>query len=243
MTHPPSATEPLDVDEIGASKNGVPQRSQRRLYLQLLTFTGCTEAAPVVDSLRGSGIESVLYLNAQDPSGVGLLTMAEDPSVFVTDLRALLNRPPFSKMTLCPTLTMMGRTYSSGREVDLNDWLLKKPRRVSRNPDWPWAVWYPMRRKATFEHLPREEQGKIMFEHARIGMRFGDAGLVQDIRLACHGLDRNDNDFVLGLAGRDLFPLSRIVQEMRKTQQTALHMESLGPFFVGKALWQTPFSE
>ncbi|HNG44440.1 MAG TPA: chlorite dismutase family protein, partial [Elusimicrobiota bacterium] len=94
-----------------------------------------------------------------------------------------------------------------------------------------------------FEHLPREEQGQIMLDHARIGMRFGDAGFVQDIRLACHGIDRNDNDFVLGLIGKELFPLSRIVQEMRKTQQTALHMESLGPFFVGRALWQSPFSE
>jgi chlorite dismutase len=138
---------------------------------------------------------------------------------------------------------MYSSTYSIGREVDLLDWLLKKPRRAARNAQWPWAVWYPMRRKATFEHLPREEQGQIMLDHARIGMRFGDAGFVQDIRLACHGIDRNDNDFVLGLIGKELFPLSRIVQEMRKTQQTALHMESLGPFFVGRALWQSPFSE
>jgi hypothetical protein len=25
---------------------------------------------------------------------------------------------------------------------------------------------------------------------------------------------------------------------MRKTKQTSLHLESLGPFFVGKAIWQ-----
>jgi hypothetical protein len=26
---------------------------------------------------------------------------------------------------------------------------------------------------------------------------------------------------------------------MRKTEQTALHLESLGPFFVGKVLWRS----
>ena len=60
-----------------------------------------------------------------------------------------------------------------------------------------------------------------------------------DIRLACHGLDKDDNDFVIGLIGKDLFPLSAIVQSMRKTQQTSLYLERLGPFFVGRAIWQS----
>lgn len=243
MSHPQAPAEPLNIDEIGAARAGAPQRAQTRLYLLLQVFTGCRDTAPLVDALKTSGVESVLYLDAHDPRGVGLLFFAEDPRTFTTDVRALLNTAPFAGLTQRHEMTMMGRTYSIGREVDLLDWLLKKPRRAARNADWPWAVWYPMRRKATFEHLPREEQGQIMLDHARIGMRFGDAGFVQDIRLACHGIDRNDNDFVLGLVGKELFPLSRIVQEMRKTQQTALHMESLGPFFVGRALWQSPFTE
>jgi len=32
--------------------------------------------------------------------------------------------------------------------------------------------------------------------------------------------------------------LSAVVQEMRKTEQTAQYLDSLGPFFVGKAVWQ-----
>jgi chlorite dismutase len=60
--------------------------------------------------------------------------------------------------------------------------------------------------------------------------------------LACHGLDKNDNDFVVGLIGKDLHPLSAIVQTMRKTQQTALYLDRLGPFFVGRAFWQAPLS-
>jgi chlorite dismutase len=69
-------------------------------------------------------------------------------------------------------------------------------------------------------------------------MRFGAADYVHDVRLACHGLDRDDNDFVIGLIGKDLFPLSAIVQTMRHTQQTALYLDRLGPFFVGRAVWQ-----
>ena len=58
----------------------------------------------------------------------------------------------------------------------------------------------------------------ILMEHAGIGRAFGRAGLGYDVRLACHGLDKNDNDFVIGLLGGELHPLSVIVQRMRKTQ-------------------------
>ena len=58
------------------------------------------------------------------------------------------------------------------------------------------------------------------------------------MRLACHGLDKNDNDFIVGLLGPNLHPLSAVVQEMRKTEQTSQYLDSLGPFFVGKAVWQ-----
>jgi hypothetical protein len=43
---------------------------------------------------------------------------------------------------------------------------------------------------------------------------------------------------VIGLIGKDLFPLSAMVQAMRKTRQTSEFLEKLGPFFIGKAVWQ-----
>ena len=79
-----------------------------------------------------------------------------------------------------------------------------------------------------------------MREHSTIGRAYGDADLVHDVRLACHGLDTHDNDFLLGLCGRELQPLSHLVQIMRKTVQTSEYMASLGPFFVGHAIWQSP---
>ena len=95
-------------------------------------------------------------------------------------------------------------------------------------------VWYPLRRAGTFERLTADEQRIILLEHGGIGRAFGKAGLGHDIRLACFGLDKNDNDFVIGLLGSKLYPLSAIVQRMRKTKQTSLHIEHMGPFFVGK---------
>jgi len=78
----------------------------------------------------------------------------------------------------------------------------------------------------------------VLREHGKIGHSFGDSGLALDVRLASFGLDKNDNDFVIGLIGKELHPLSACVQAMRKTRQTATLMANMGPFFVGKAVWQ-----
>ena len=107
------------------------------------------------------------------------------------------------------------------------------------NPAWPWAVWYPLRRRGSFAKLPAEDQRAILMEHGTIGRAFGEADLGHDIRLACYGLDPADNDFVIGLVGKDLHPLSVLVQTMRKTRQTSEFIERLGPFFVGRAVWRS----
>lgn len=169
-----------------------------------------------------------------------MLTVSEDPEIFVTKARDVFLSEPFRSLVPRPELTMMGRTYSMGREADLEDWLLRKPLRNALENKWPWAVWYPLRRKPEFALLDKAEQGKILGEHAMIGMNYGKSDFAHDIRLACHGLDQNDNEFVIGLVGPDLYPLSRIVQDMRKTQQTSKYIQSLGPFFVGRAAWQSP---
>ena len=224
----------LDIRERGANQ----QTSDRRLFMQLQVFTGCADAAPLIATLAASQAEAVLYLDVCDPKGVGVLTMTEDPTSFATSLRELLSAPPFGGLARRPEFTMLGRAYSSGFEVDLEEYLLRRPRRVVRKADWPWAVWYPLRRTGAFARLSPKEQGAILREHASIGRAYGEAGFAQDIRLACNGLDVNDNDFVLGLIGPDLYPLSHLVQSMRKTIQTSEYIEKLGPFFVGRARWQ-----
>lgn len=231
--------EPLDLREKGAPKDGVPQASERRLFMHFLAFGGAPAAEPLTKALARSGLEAVLYADMHDPRGVGLLTFSEDPGAFAGPLRSFLNKTPFSDLSLKPEYSMLGRTYALGHEPNLEDWLLQKPRRTVLNAAWPWAVWYPLRRTGAFSRLPPEEQKPILREHGTIGHAFGEADYGHDVRLACHGIDKNDNDFVIGLVGKDLFPLSALVERMRKTVQTSQYIEKMGPFFVGKALWRS----
>jgi hypothetical protein len=234
--HGKPAEVTVDVAERGA--NG--QTSNRRLFMQLQVFGGCGDAKALAASLERSQVEAVLYADVHDTRGVGVLTCAEDPAFFATRLREVLGAEPFAGLARKPELSMFGRTYSSGFEPDLEDWLLGRPRRTVLNPAWPWAVWYPLRRTGAFAKLSAQEQSAILREHATIGRAYGDADLAHDVRLACHGLDTSDNDFLIGLCGKELQPLSHLVQAMRKTVQTFEYMASLGPFFVGHAIWQSP---
>lgn len=225
--------EPPDISERGGLKDGHPQRSDRRLFMQLLAFGGCSDAAAVQRHVADVA-DAVVYEDLNDPLGIAVLTISEDPDVFLNDVRPRVTSGPMQRLSFKPQFTMFGRTYSLGYEPDLDEVLIDRPRRTLLNPDWPWGVWYPLRRNGAFAQLPVEQQRTILAEHGQIGMTFGAADYVHDIRLACHGLDRDDNDFVIGLIGKALYPLSRIVQDMRKTQQTALYLDRLGPFFIGR---------
>ncbi|HUF00957.1 MAG TPA: chlorite dismutase family protein [Gaiellaceae bacterium] len=229
----------VDVTEHGRTADGETTSLDRRLYMQLHAFGGARDTEELVSALELAGVEGVLYEDVNDPTGVALLTLSEDPDVFVGKLRGFLGAMPFARLERKPDVTMLGRTYAIGYEEDLEETLVERPRRRVLDPALSWAIWYPLRRAGSFERLSRSEQNTILMEHGGIGMAFGRAGLGYDIRLACHGLDRADNDFVVGLLGPELHPLSIIVQRMRKTKQTSLHLERLGPFFVGRVAWQS----
>jgi chlorite dismutase len=132
-----------------------------------------------------------------------------------------------------PDMAMLGRTYSTGHEPDLGFVLLERPVKNVLDPSMPWHVWYPLRRSGAFARVEPIEQSHMMREHAAIGMAYGAQELAHDVRLACHGLDAKDNEFVIGLVGHELHPLSHLVQAMRKTRQTSEFIVQMGPFFVG----------
>lgn len=230
----------LDLSEKGQGEDGQTISLDRRLFMQFLAYGDCRNTGVLIEALQQADIAAVLYEDINDPQGIGLLTFSEDPDYFVTTVRSLLNQPPFAGLTFKPEFTMLGRTYAIGYETDLETTLLTRPRQKVVDPEWPWAVWYPLRRIKSFEALPEQEKRVVLMEHGGIGFTFGRAGYAKDIRLACHGLDKNDNDFVVAVLAKELYPISAVVQAMRKTKQTSQYLESLGPFFVGKAVWQNP---
>jgi chlorite dismutase len=238
MTDEPGRREPglptIDVNEYGGKRDGVRQSLTRRLYMQLLVFEAGGSSADASDQLaarfRSARVPSVIYADANDPRSVGVLTWGEDPAHFVLAVRPLLQDPALRPRR---DFTMLGRTYATGHEPDLEHALLRRSVENVTKDAYLWHVWYPLRRTGEFARLEGHEQGTILREHAQIGMAYGAQELAHDIRLACHGLDGGDNEFVIGLVGADLHPLSHLVQTMRKTRQTSEYISKMGPFFVG----------
>ncbi|MCS6799478.1 MAG: chlorite dismutase family protein [Myxococcota bacterium] len=253
---------PVDVSERGLPRDGQPQRLDRRLFMELLVLRAAPAVADdgrtvwfspeavlarMARGLECTGGRGVLYEDLHDPSSFGLLVWDEDPTRLGAMVRAAM--APLAeahapedrwdvRRLVAPRVdyTMLGRTYSSGFEADLEHWLLRRPVEIVLEERWPWAIWYPLRRRGAFHRLERPEQGAILREHGTIGRAYGAADLAHDIRLACHGLDADDDEFVIGLVGKDLHPLSHVVQAMRATRQTSEYIEKMGPFFVGRAV-------
>lgn len=240
QTHPPTGQpqrepQPLDLRERGAGDAA----SDRRLFVQFHAWTDCYDSAVLAETLLTAGLRGALYEDLNDPAGVGVVAFSESPGDFLGPIRKTLQADPFVRLTPRPEMTMFGRTYAVGYERDLDEALIDKPVGRLLDPDAPWCVWYPLRRNAAFNRLPDERRKAMLKEHGSIGFRFGAAGAAFDVRLACHGLDAADNDFVIGLLGPQLAPLSKLVEAMRATEQTAEWLDRLGPFFVGRKSWQS----
>ncbi|MFT5145176.1 MAG: hypothetical protein ACI80V_003435 [Rhodothermales bacterium] len=230
----------VNTAEKGRGEDGEVIYSDTRLYMQLHQFEDAPPVSEIITALEGASLPGVLYQDFLNPRSVGLLTYSVDPAWFVEGFRDVVASDPFRQMKHRSDLTMGGRTYAIGYERNLGDVLLKRPIRHACNPEWPWAIWYPLSRSGEFSLLSADEQRTMLMEHGGIGRAYGKADLAHDIRLSCHGLDRHDNDFVVALVGKELTPLSKVVERMRSTQQTAGYIQRMGPFFVGRAVWLNP---
>ncbi len=86
----------IDVQEHGANQ----QTLNQRLYMQLQVFGDCHDAHVMAHALKASGIEGVLYRDLNDPMGIGILAMHQDPDIFrdysagSAQLRSLPAAPP-----------------------------------------------------------------------------------------------------------------------------------------------------
>ncbi|KAF4695602.1 hypothetical protein FOZ60_004099 [Perkinsus olseni] len=197
------------------------QTMEKRLFCQLYVLD-CINAAKLPQArekleleLVRRNIPSVIYDDVSSPRTIGLLTWSEDPKHFPTVVNPLLQLEGIGDV-LEPRQgwTMLGKTYANGHEADLEDFLLQEGERASSIKEKP------------------EHQCQMLLEHAAIGKAYSKRG-AWDVRLNCYGLDGDDNEFVIALIHKDLYPLSKLVEDMRKTEHTSLFMKSLGPFFVG----------
>jgi len=126
--------EPPDISEKGGLKEGQPQRSDRRLFMQLLAFGGCSDPAAVARHMADAAETVVVYEDLHDPRGIAVLTVSEDPNVFLNRVRPRLTSGAMEELSLKPQFTMFGRTYALGYEPDLHDVLIERPRRTVLNP-------------------------------------------------------------------------------------------------------------
>ena len=230
----------IDLSEKGRGLEGQPVLLDRRLFMQFMAFRNGNRDF-LADQFAKISAQAVIYQDINDARGIGVMAYCEDPEYIVDQLHPILNAPELQLMKFKEEFTMLGRTYSIGYESDLEDVLIKRPIQRVCDPKTPWAVYYPLRRSGDFERQSREDQRKMLAEHGGIGHAYGKAGFATDIRLAGHGLNKDDNDFIVGLLGKDLFPLSALVQHMRRTRQTSEFIEKMGPFFVGRAVWQPTY--
>ena len=234
----PAVIRPLDLSEKGRRGKEVISLD-RRLFMKFTAFTAVNDERAATAAIESTGLAAAVYADVNDPCGLGIMVASEDPGAFVTTLREVFNRQPFANFSHKSEFDMLGRSYSIGYEPDLEDTLLHRPLGKLTDPRNEWVVWYPLQRSKGFYVLPEERQKSILGEHGTLAKRYGAGGHATDIRLACHGLDKNDNDFVVGLLGPKLHPLSAVVQEMRRTEQTSQFLDRLGPFFIGKVVWQS----
>ena len=220
----------VDVREHGANQ----QTSSRRLYMQLQAFGDCDDPKRLTGALERARVEGVLYADVADPLGVGRPGHRRGSRVLRGSVAgASRDASRSSGSGESPSWPCSGAPTRAASRPTSRTGSSARPRRTALAPEWPWAIWYPLRRTGTFARLTPQEQGAILKEHAVLGRTYGEADLAHDVRLACHGLDTHDNDFVIGLVGRELHPLSHLVQTMRRTAQTAEFIQTLGPFFVG----------
>jgi len=64
-----------DLSERGGLKDGVPQRSNHRLFMQLLAFGGCADTAAAAASVKINGLTTVVYEDVNDPAGIAILSV------------------------------------------------------------------------------------------------------------------------------------------------------------------------
>jgi len=211
--------------------------SDNTIFLQLQVFDIEPAAGPramvsaLSRRLREKRIDAVIYGDANDHRGIGLLTWAADPADLLDNVHALLGGKRFSALTPRPGWVMFGRV--SGEAADGTPDILL-------NAEQRWASWYPVRNTPEWGTLDDSTRAKVHKDHGSVAKTFVDEGKVSYVRLSCHGIDPEDNDHIFGLTSGSLADISLLQEAMRGTAQISTYVAKMGPVFVGRKIWQNP---
>ena len=58
--------------------------------MKFTAFGGCADPHAAIRALEEDGVDGALYVDANDPQGIGVIVAAEDPDYFVTTLRGVV---------------------------------------------------------------------------------------------------------------------------------------------------------
>jgi hypothetical protein len=86
----PAPPAPLDLAEKGR-RNGQEIALDRRLFMKFTAFGRCFDPHAAVAALREDGARGAVYLDANDPQGIGVMIASENPEYFVTNLRSVFS--------------------------------------------------------------------------------------------------------------------------------------------------------
>ena len=136
-------------------KAGQPQRADTRLFMQLLVFGGCSDSTSLIDALEQCWTWRACCMKTSTTHAVSaLLTFSDDPA-HVSGPRAPASETGSVRDARPETGIHDARPHASlGYEPDLIDVLLHRPGRTVLNREWPWSIWYPLRRSGRFAQLP-----------------------------------------------------------------------------------------
>ena len=102
--------------------------------MKFTAFGGCADPHAAITALAEDGVEGALYLDANDPQGIGVIAVAEDPGVLRDDAAHAVQPRAVRRFAHKREFDMLGRTYSIGYEPDLEDTLFHRRRAQAARP-------------------------------------------------------------------------------------------------------------
>ncbi len=186
---------------------------------------------PLAAALDRSGVSGVLYEDVNDPRGDR-----------AADVQRGSRRVRRSRAAAAESAAVR-RAHAEARVHDARPHLLDRLRagsegsRCSIGRDERCSIRTGSGRSgircagaAGLRSCRRRSSGSFSPSTARSGCRSAPATTRTTSASPATGSTRRTTTSSIGLIGKDLFPLSAIVQTMRTTQQTSLYLERLGPF-------------